>query len=239
VKDGLLDWDCPAAISLPDMEDALNHIHRHGRLPVSSHPQPALSSRTNHGVRATKLTTYTSPQPHQTSKEDQNNVGSIPASAEKIAAMKTKVDAWLTEGQPGYEIMVKGKLNLCLFDGFLLYCKEMERVVDLIDIKLFLLVSRAKATQRREARDGYVTLEGFWTDPPGYVDKIVWPNYAEAHAWLFEEGNVEGKLKGVVLDSTGIKAQVDKGLDVDFEETFEWAVDTIISKLEGRYKASA
>ncbi|THV63449.1 hypothetical protein D6D27_10612, partial [Aureobasidium pullulans] len=24
--------------------------------------------------------------------------------------------------------------------------------------------------QRREARSGYVTLEGFWEDPPGYVD---------------------------------------------------------------------
>jgi hypothetical protein len=28
---------------------------------------------------------------------------------------------------------------------------------------------------RREARTGYTTIEGWWADPPGYVDKIVWP----------------------------------------------------------------
>jgi nicotinamide/nicotinate riboside kinase len=104
--------------------------------------------------------------------------------------------------------------------------------MDGLDIKLFLLVSREKATQRREARDGYVTLEGFWKDPPHYVDKIVWPNYAESHAWLFEDGNVEGRLKEDVLKEHGIRAQTDKGLDVDMSTTLEWAVGTIIGELE-------
>lgn len=26
--------------------------------------------------------------------------------------------------------------------------------------------------------------QSFWTDPPGYVDDIVWPRYIEEHAWL-------------------------------------------------------
>ena len=146
--------------------------------------------------------------------------------------MKAKVDAWLQPGQPGHEIFTVGKLNLCLFDGFLLYCKEMGHVMSLMDIKLFLLASRAKATQRREARDGYVTLEGFWKDPPGYVDKIVWPNYAEAHAWLFEEGDVEGKLNVEILEQAGIEAQVGEGLDINFDETFEWAVEALMAGLE-------
>jgi nicotinamide/nicotinate riboside kinase len=107
----------------------------------------------------------------------------------------------------------------------------MAKVQSLMDIKLFLLVSREKATQRREARDGYVTLEGFWQDPPGYMDKIVWPNYAAAHAWLFVDGNVEGRLNDEVLAVTGIQAQVEKGLDVDFEITLEWAVDTVMEGL--------
>ncbi len=87
-------------------------------------------------------------------------------------------------------------------------------------------------TQRREARDGYVTLEGFWKDPPGYVDKIVWPNYVEAHKWLFEGCDVEGRLKEDVLADKGIKAQLGKGLDVEFSATLEWAVDTIMKGLE-------
>jgi nicotinamide/nicotinate riboside kinase len=123
-------------------------------------------------------------------------------------------------------------LALCVLDGFLLYTPALSSIMSRLDIKLFLLVSRARATQRREARDGYVTLEGFWKDPPGYVDKIVWPNYAESHAWLFEGGDVEGPLKGAVLQKEGIQAQVGQGLDVDMRTTLEWAVSTVISELE-------
>ena len=103
-------------------------------------------------------------------------------------------------------------------------------------------MSRQKATTRREARDGYVTLEGFWADPPGYVDKIVWPNYAESHAWLFEDGDVEKGLNGKVLRQKDIMAlpqvvgrgggKEDVQLDVDMQVTFEWAVETLMRKLE-------
>lgn len=110
-------------------------------------------------------------------------------------------------------------------------------------MKFLLTVSRQRATARREARDGYVTLEGFWADPPGYVDKIVWPNYAASHAWLFEDGDVEKRLRGDVLREKDILAlprvvagemggDDDVGLDVDMQVVFEWAVDTLMRKLE-------
>ncbi len=176
------------------------------------------------------------------SKEDQNSVGECPVSDAKIAAAKTRVEAWLRPGQPGHAVFSPsssssssdpGPLRVCLLDGFLLYTKEeMADVMPLLDVRLFLLVSRAKATERRHARDGYVTLEGFWKDPPGYVDHIVWPNYAAAHAWLFREGDVEGSLDGDVLREYGILAQEDAGLDVDMETTFEWAVETLMRQLE-------
>jgi nicotinamide/nicotinate riboside kinase len=100
-----------------------------------------------------------------------------------------------------------------------------------LDIKLFLRTTYEKAKKRREARDGYVTLEGFWADPPGYVDKIVWPNYVEEHAWMFEGGDVEGKFNTDVLDNEGIKVQNDVSADGDIEKTFEWTVDTILQEL--------
>lgn len=109
-------------------------------------------------------------------------------------------------------------------------------------------MSRARATARREARDGYVTLEGFWADPPGYVDKVVWPNYAASHAWLFEDGDVEKRLRADVLREKDILAlprvvgggaqsgdggeDGGEGLDVDMQVVFEWAVDTLMRKLE-------
>ncbi|KAH8677483.1 P-loop containing nucleoside triphosphate hydrolase protein [Xylariales sp. PMI_506] len=217
MREGLLDWDCAEAISIPDMTKALAYIRANGTFP-----------------------------PFVDSKEDQNSVGQCPVSDAKIAAMKSKVDAWLQPGQPGHQILIDSSsssssstaatspLRVCLLDGFLLYSQEMAAagVMDLLDVKLFLLVSRARATQRREARDGYVTLEGFWADPPGYVDKVVWPNYAESHAWLFEGGDVEGALAAPVLEENGILAQAGKGLDVDMETTFEWTVETLMRQLE-------
>jgi nicotinamide/nicotinate riboside kinase len=103
-----------------------------------------------------------------------------------------------------------------------------------LDIKLFLRTSYAKAKARREARDGYVTIEGFWTDPPGYVDKIVWPNYVEEHAYMFEGGDVEAEYRWDILEREGIKAQKGAGVDSDMAKTLEWTVDTILEQLQTR-----
>ena len=99
-----------------------------------------------------------------------------------------------------------------------------------IDIKVLLRVSYAKAKARREARSGYVTLEGFWEDPPGYVDKIVWPNYVEDHKFMFEDENVEGQLKKSVVEDWNINFP-EGGLDVDMATTLTWTVELLMKKL--------
>lgn len=103
-----------------------------------------------------------------------------------------------------------------------------------LDVKFFMRASYAKAKTRREARDGYVTIEGFWTDPPGYVDKIVWPNYVRDHAWMFKDGNVEGEFQWDVLEKEGIKAQKGVDVDADITKTLEWTVDTLLEELQKR-----
>ncbi|ERS94974.1 hypothetical protein HMPREF1624_08686 [Sporothrix schenckii ATCC 58251] len=202
--DGLADWDCAEALSLPDMEKALLHIRTQGALP-----------------------------------EDQNSVGNCPVPDATIEAQKAKVQAWLQPGQPGNKLVRGGEggntPRICFFDGFLLYSEKTRTSMELIDVRLFLRVSHAKATQRREARDGYVTLEGFWKDPPGYVDKIVWPNYVEAHKWLFDNGDVEGTPNKATLEANRILTQLDKSIDIDMVTTLEWAVDTLIRELENKY----
>ncbi|OTB05420.1 hypothetical protein M426DRAFT_139756 [Hypoxylon sp. CI-4A] len=214
-KDGLADWDCAEAISIPDMTRALAYIRENGTFP-----------------------------PFVDSKEDQNSVGACPVPDAAIQAAKSKVASWTAPGQPGHAILVSSSsssssssskpLRICILDGFLLYSPEMEAggVTNLLDTKMFLLVSHESVVQRRERRDGYVTLDGFWKDPPGYVDKIVWPNYVEAHAGLFEGGDVEGKLDEGILKEKSILAQTGEGLDVDMTTTFNWAVDTLIRQLE-------
>ncbi|KAI1158504.1 nicotinamide riboside kinase 1 [Nemania serpens] len=220
-KDGLLDWDCAEALNFDDMARALEHIRAEGTFP-----------------------------PFVDSKEDQNTIGKCPVSPSAIQAAKSRVEAWQAPGQPGHALISSSPKKLCILDGFLLYGPDppLRRLTDeLLDVKFLLTVSRAKATARREARDGYVTLEGFWADPPGYVEKIVWPNYAASHAWLFEGGDVEKRLRGDVLRQRDILAlpQVvggekggdggdgdGEGLDVDMRVMFEWAVDTLMRKLE-------
>lgn len=166
--------------------------------------------------------------------------------------MKAKVQAWLRPGSPGHDIFSSpagggggdgdegSPPRVCLLDGFLLYSPPtFSRVMDLIDIRLFLQVSHARATQRRGARDGYVTLEGFWKDPPGYVDDVVWPNYVEAHRWMFVGGDVEGgRLDWDVLGEKGVLAQRGEAeggaaVEFEFEDTLEWAVDSVMAALEG------
>lgn len=150
----------------------------------------------------------------------------------KIAELKQKVADWTRPGRAGHGLLVPDKLSLCLLDGFLLYHPpRLDAVMDRLDLKLFLLVSRDRAIQRRKARTGYVTLEGFWEDPEGYVEEIVWPNYAEYHAWLFENGDVEGKVDEAARASRDIRIQQGVGLDVDMAATLEWAVNTIMEEL--------
>ncbi|KAJ2895534.1 ribosylnicotinamide kinase [Zalerion maritima] len=177
----------------------------------------------------TPLTTDPTSQPTLDSKEDQNTVGIIPVRKSFLEDMKSRVDSWLAT-LPKETTTPK----ICITDGFLLYMPALEPVPQHLDLRMFLLVSRQKATQRREARDGYVTMEGFWKDPPGYVDAIVWPNYADAHAWMFKDGDCEkGILDPMMLEKEGIKAQVDKGMDVDMETTLDWAVGQLMETVEG------
>ncbi|CAO0797623.1 unnamed protein product [Mucor circinelloides] len=60
-------------------------------------------------------------------------------------------------------------------DGFLLYCDDS--VSQQLDCKIGFKASYETLKSRREKRQGYHTLEGYWVDPPGYFDKIVWPEY--------------------------------------------------------------
>ena len=80
---------------------------------------------------------------------------------------------------------------LIILDGFLLFGTSVPpSLTSLFDIKILLRVSREKARERRERRNGYVTLEGFWEDPEGYFEGVVWPGYER------EYGGVEGRVGG-------------------------------------------
>ncbi|KAI9263316.1 P-loop containing nucleoside triphosphate hydrolase protein [Phascolomyces articulosus] len=70
-----------------------------------------------------------------------------------------------------------------IVDGFMLYWDR--DLCTHLDCKVFINASYETLKHRRESRQGYVTTEGYWIDPPGYFDKIVWPEYIKCNKHLF------------------------------------------------------
>lgn len=211
-KDGVQDWDCIEAIDVKGLQKALEYIKQHGTSP-----------------------------PDLLSKEDQNSVGESGVNEEAVKAWKDKANSGAAVSQ---------SVRIAIVDGFLLFGQEMEEVWKSMDVRLFLrteyvdyimltlqcretplltcISSYATAKRRREARLGYVTLEGFWEDPPGYVDNIVWPNYVKEHAFLFQNGDVDGEVDSAASQRLALHV-MPKEYQHDITSCLDWACE-IVSK---------
>ncbi|KAF1852064.1 P-loop containing nucleoside triphosphate hydrolase protein [Cucurbitaria berberidis CBS 394.84] len=154
------------------------------------------------------------------SKEDENSVGEHGVPEAEIKRLRDEVATWL-EGRAEWE-----NRRICIVDGFLLFSEDMEDIRSLFDVKLFLRTSYETAKRRREARSGYVTLEGFWEDPPGYVDKIVWPNYVQDHKFLFNDCDVANNLDEEVCRKVGI-AGMPREAEENMKECLNWAAGVL------------
>ncbi|GAB7360537.1 hypothetical protein MBLNU230_g8485t1 [Neophaeotheca triangularis] len=162
----------------------------------------------------------TSP-PGFASKEDQNAVGVVDVRSGTVEQLKEAAGS----------VSGVGETRIAIIDGFLLFSEAMASVRGLFDVKVFLRTDFQTTKTRREARKGYVTLEGFWEDPPGYVDKVVWPNYVEDHAFMFEDGDVEGVVRGDLVKSLGISVMPWE-LRQDLEGGLRWIVGVLQPALE-------
>ncbi|OOQ90549.1 putative nicotinamide riboside kinase [Penicillium brasilianum] len=111
--------------------------------------------------------------------------------------------------------------------------------------------SQHEKKEQEEGRE--IDLEGeddrppqnFWTDPPGYVDDIVWPRYVRDHAWLLIDGEGQGEeeLEGDIVQRVGegVDARHDVGVKVapgkgavSMEVVLRWAVEEVMNfYLEG------
>lgn len=158
-----------------------------------------------------------SPPEHHSHDHLNPQLGDVPVPPELRAA-------WAERFQAGVDRSLKQGIRtvFALLDGFLLYWDQ--RLIEAIDVPIFLRVTYSTLKERRIQRSGYHTAEGsFWQDPPDYWENIVCPAYLKAHADMFagsdvEKGEPTGKVPGlVVLD----------GERSDMAEVFELACRAI------------
>ncbi|KAF8936147.1 P-loop containing nucleoside triphosphate hydrolase protein [Dissophora ornata] len=151
-KTGLANWDCPEAIDFESMIKTLTHVKEHGHFPEGFD-----------------------------SLEDKNPVGSNassdPIPDQILDGWRTKIMDQIPQEEENGD---RTNIKFLILDGFILYVDELLR--NTIDIKFFLTAPYQILKERRESRVGYATLEGYWVDPPGYFDDIVWPNYLVCNA---------------------------------------------------------
>jgi nicotinamide/nicotinate riboside kinase len=207
------DWDCVESLDLPLFESTLRHIKAHGQLP-----------------------------PDSFSKEDQNSVGQSSVPQSLVDAQHAAVESWLSL-LPSSVLAENTCLHICLLDGFLLYpaptakgpMHTLRTLSELFDMKIFTPCSRAQTIERRTKRTGYVTLEGFWADPPGYVEDVVWPNFMRDHEYLCKQEGPDGTLivDQDVLEKEQIFLAPGNG-DAKMEELIEWAVGLIEQEVRAR-----
>ena len=166
---------------------------------------------------------YGRPPDDLVSKEDQNAVGESGVSGGEIEEMRIRV---------GRELEERGlaERRIVVVDGFLLFGKSVPEVREMFDLKVMLRTSYEVAKARREVRTGYVTLEGFWEDPPGYVDFIVWPAYVREHSYLFSSEDVEGDQNEGVTAKLGIEICPGKGVWA-MKDTVHWATALVMEYL--------
>ena len=121
---------------------------------------------------------------------------------------------------------------LWLLKGF---CYHLADVRRRLDGKLFVRLDHQEARRRRLARSSYgaEAKEGEFWKTEDYFENMVWRNYVEQHADLFEDGNVEGSIDRKMCSERGIALQ--EAMNVEVGQTLSCAVDIVIGLLKAHY----
>lgn len=154
----------------------------------------------------------------ETSKTDLSKVITEP---EFMEARRRLSDASITQIEATRYIIV---------EGILLY-HDPEAVLPLLDVALFITAPYEELKRRRESRKGYVTQDnGFWVDPPGYFDQMVWPAYVKTHRHLFENEDVSTmKLSDYAVNKLKIQMAPVEFISNTFK-ILDWAAEKALEK---------
>ncbi|KAL8642992.1 MAG: hypothetical protein Q9228_000391 [Teloschistes exilis] len=196
-REGLLDWDCAASLDWPRLEVAVKRWKAGEEVKEGqTNPQPKFTVG-REGVRP-------------------DNPASITQAL--LETLRGEVTQAAVLSVPAIEPQ-----RILLLDGFLLFTPSTPSTFrSLLDLKILLRAPYAVAKQRREARNGYDTMEGWWEDPPGYFDKVVWPNYVEENGGFFVRRDVDGEVDVEVCEREHVT--IKKGDNGGLGEVLKWVV---------------
>ncbi|KAJ2063974.1 ribosylnicotinamide kinase [Coemansia sp. S146] len=162
---GVQDWDCPQAVDMPRLVREIRNVRRQLECPE------AYNSDKLDDIRDHFASQWANP-----SKDVDRLV-----SAEALASIKEQALHSL-----GVADASQVPFSIVLVEGILLFHdgdqSSEHHPGTVCDTGVFIYAQYDTLKTRRESRTAYATVEGVWTDPPGYFDALVWPNFVKYHA---------------------------------------------------------
>ncbi|CAO3677318.1 unnamed protein product [Umbelopsis ramanniana] len=120
---------------------------------------------------------------------------------------------------------VDSEFRLVLVDGILLFWDPL--IYKQFDCSFFIHAGKDTLKQRRESRQGYVTQEGYWVDPPGYFDQLVWPQYEKWNSHLFPDASHNQPKQNSIHELLIMNSDTE-----NIEELATKAMNSLISHLQ-------
>ncbi|KAJ6029550.1 uncharacterized protein N7446_011099 [Penicillium canescens] len=258
------DWDTASAIDIDFLSKALTYVRQNGTLPPRLRSKEDQNDKADSGVPdgvVRELRDTVERSLSSLSSSEQGIVQTV-AFLEGFLLFSPPVDTSTNEAQKKKNKQhilrpVHDTINLHLFlpAPYELVKARRERRSGYVTIGPAPDVSDATNTNTTNNESGDVDLEAeddrppqnFWTDPPGYVDDIVWPRYVEDHSWLLiadekegGSGNVDDHADLVRRVGDGRRIRRDVGVEVapgcgeeGMERVLRWAVELILGYLAG------
>ncbi|KAF3481346.1 uncharacterized protein GIQ15_04105 [Arthroderma uncinatum] len=256
------DWDTIEAFDVKQFVSCLSYIRQTGRFPPKLQSKEDLNDATDSGVDEATIDALQKRVAQRLSQSQEQNQKTLDSSSQKSDEQApwltiVFVDGFLLYAPPNDSAHplrpVHDQINLPIFlpVTYPLLKERRDGRTGYVTIgPAPTPVPRDPDEVEEEPKDEDMDNEkteddapvNFWTDPPGYVDDIVWPRYISNCSWLLLPESVsetsldEGELKRLVgnganvREDLGISVAPQKG-DATMPHLLNWAVNLIFTKI--------
>ncbi|KAL4941223.1 hypothetical protein BDV06DRAFT_212822 [Aspergillus oleicola] len=255
------DWDCLGALDIPFLSSALRYVHEWGHLPPRLRSKEDLNDVSpNSGVEEGFIEELRKLVAERLSKLSVSE-GVTLAVLEGFLLYAPSKESDGGQGHGLRDVHDQIDVRIFLPAPYVLVKERREARSGYVTIGAAPeLPQRSLTADVKEEGEGKeIDLDAeddrppqnFWTDPPGYVDDIVWPRYVRDHAWLLlPEDGTPGELGLIEKDEElvkrvgqGVNVRMDAGItvapgkgDLLMADLLKWAVEEVLKYLEQQCK---